>query len=200
MIPGGGYNAVGVRIEEATSPWIKLILNAIEPHAVGGGDWGSGTINFTGSAGNGTIQYCIIRDWDNGGGSDGGGGGGIWSFSSGANIRVLHNEFHCADIVNRTGRSVSLTGEIAYNEVHDVSTFLLGGGDVHDNNVHNLQGATDPAAHENAYYIMVTSNVYNNILHDTDPRLFFLLFITRFSINWAWHYIVLQQCGVECWE
>jgi hypothetical protein len=168
VITGGGFDSVGVQIEGSYVTLDQIDLKRYRTPAVGAGDYGSGTINFTGSAANVTVQYCVIRDWDNGGGDDGGSGGGIWAFSDGANIRILHNEFHCANIVNRTGRSVSLNGEIAYNEVHDVSTFLLGGGEVHHNYVHDLQGATDPTAHENAFYIFTTSNVYNNILHDID--------------------------------
>ncbi len=170
LISGGGFNSVGLLINSANYITIDEIDFArYRTPAVGAGDYGSGTLVLIGSSSNITIQNCIVRDWSNGGGADGGSGGGIWSFSSGSGNKVLHCIFHGFNTNIKGGRALSFYGEIGFNEAYDLSTFLMGGGDVHDNYVHNMKGATDPNNHENAFYIMGVSKLYNNLLHDIDP-------------------------------
>ncbi len=131
-------------------------------------------ITIQGSASNITLQNSIVRDWTiptpiPAGYIDGGASGGVivnaWS-GGGTGIKILNNEFHQQNTGIRSGVALYLGGEIAYNTIHHVSDAIVGGGNVHDNLIYNVEDATCPELHEDVIYITSPSTVYNNVVYE----------------------------------
>jgi hypothetical protein len=172
---GTGWNSsAGVWFESVHN----ITFDSIElkrhraPITPSGATWGAATINLSGSASYITIQNCVIRDWSiptPGSGQDGSGAGGVCQVNgAGKSVVVTGCTLHQANTSVKSGCALRIFGEISYCEIYKTPNAVLGGGHIHHNHIHDIVGATDPLAHENAIYTFTPSTINNNHVHHLD--------------------------------
>lgn len=135
-------------------------------------DFGACTFTLASAPHHITWDHCYIHDWSiptPAAGQDGGGGGGIAMVAGGgAGCRVSGCVLTQAGAFGgiRSGRALSLFGVVEYTTIYDTPNAFLGSGTVHDCVIHDIVGASDPNAHENAIYCQAPSTVYNNRVYN----------------------------------
>jgi hypothetical protein len=178
ILIGGGAGTVGSGFMVENANFITIDYLDFANHRSGLDTpsttaYGSCTIALVGTSQNITIKNCHIRDWDiptivspN---FDGGSGGGVFLFAwggGGPGISILNNTITQSGVSVRSGRALSLWGEIGGNDIYEVSIGLLGAGYIHDNHIHHIRDATDAELHENAIYTTGPSTIANNVIND----------------------------------
>ena len=152
---------------------------------------------FTGGGGdNVLVTNCYLHGWQldtttypgtnlSGAQQDDSHGGVIANFwSRPTNLVVDHCIIENTENTNNSVASTRQNGiavrgmkTLRFSKIHDVGAALLGGSDVHDNEVYNVDwpvaGFNDPAAygfvngyHANLFYLMGPGRCYNNLVHD----------------------------------
>ncbi|MFA6459506.1 MAG: hypothetical protein WCV79_03905, partial [Candidatus Paceibacterota bacterium] len=176
MLGSGWYSSAGIFVENASYITFENleIARHRSPLNTNGMAYGTASIVLSGTTGYVTVQDSLIRDWsiptpvpDD---LDGGGSGGVHSIGivngGGQGIKILRNVFTQSGSSVKSGNSVWLWGEVAYNEFYQTVTGMLGGGVIHDNHIHDMVAPSDARFHPNAIYAQVPSTIYGNVIHD----------------------------------
>jgi hypothetical protein len=122
-----------------------------------------------------TISNCVIRDWDMAtplAPGTGGYGGGVGYFGGGGgnNLKIDHCTFTLSGSATKTGDCVTGFGDVSFSDFGYCASALHGGGNYHDNHIHDLLEGTDPTSHQAAIVTFGPSTIYNNLIHNITGR------------------------------
>lgn len=174
---GTGFNSgAGVLLDAAGGAFGYVTFSFLDVQRHRGylapNDFGACTFTLSQAPHHVLWANCTIRDWSiptPAAGQDGTGGGGICMVAGGgAGCRVTGCVLTQAGATNgcRSGRALSLFGTIDNTTIYQTPNAFLGSGSIHDCDVHDIVGATDPNAHENGIYTQAPSQIFNNRVYN----------------------------------
>lgn len=131
------------------------------------------TVAFSGT-GSVAFSNCVVRDWSlsaplPAGVGAGNLGGGIWWTGGSGVVKVSHCELHQQNVASSSGIAVRAANVLEYTHIHHAGTAWTGGGTVRYNTIHDLKLPTvDPTAHLAAIKTFAVSEIYGNVIYNTD--------------------------------